>query len=64
MYRQLNRIRTSLSALSKQQSSWTQGDGPNYSKNVIAIGTATAAGVLIAMLYHRWKFEKEISDIE
>ncbi|KAK2556075.1 hypothetical protein P5673_022091 [Acropora cervicornis] len=66
MYRQvLNRMRTPLVAASvfKRNSSWTKGEGPNYSKNLIAIGAATAVGVMISTLYHRWKFDKD-TDIE
>jgi len=50
MYRHLfKRIQTSVAVLLlKRNASWTQGDGPNYSKNLIAIGIATSAGVLFA----------------
>ena len=34
--------------LLKRHASWTQGDGPNYSKNLIALGIATVAGVVLA----------------
>lgn len=53
MYQQLlKRIRTSAVAVSvlKRHGSWTQGDGPNYSKNLIAIGIATTAGVMFSMV--------------
>ena len=43
-------MRTPLVAASvfKRNSSWTKGEGPNYSKNLIAIGAATAVGVMIS----------------
>ena len=36
--------------LLKRHASWTQGEGPNYSKNLIVLGIATAAGVTFAFV--------------
>ena len=37
-------------SLFKRRASWTQGEGPNYSKNLIALGIATAGGVIFAFV--------------
>lgn len=50
--RLLKRIHSSPAALLllKRHASWTQGEGPNYSKNLIALGIATAGGVMFAFV--------------
>ncbi|CAH3176744.1 unnamed protein product [Porites lobata] len=57
----LRRIHSSPVALLllKRHASWTQGEGPNYSKNLIALGIATAGGVMFAFGYQKWKLDKD-----
>lgn len=52
----LRRIHSSPVALLllKRRASWTQGEGPNYSKNLIALGIATAGGVMFAFVSLDW----------
>ena len=44
----LKRIQTPVVTVVRGKSSWTQGQGPNYSKNLIFIGIATATGIMIS----------------
>jgi len=61
MYRIILR-RIQISPIAVRRHYWTQGDGPNYSKNMLMVGIGTVICAAVGVGYGRWKFDKELDE--
>jgi len=51
-----------ISPLAIKRQYWTQGDGPNYSKNMLMVGIGTVICAAVGVGYGRWKVDKELDE--
>lgn len=54
--------RIQISAIAVKRHYWTQGDGPNYSKNMLMVGFGTVICAAVGLVYGRWKFDRELEE--